>query len=82
MSKHIRSSDFFDLLDDYTGPEELRAAYLAGQWTCWGDDEPSEYEWACMLTDAQAVICDWRGARLDTTLAALRQSADSCLEGV
>lgn len=49
----------FQLMDEYSGPEADRVSYLAGQFTCFGDDL-SDAEISTNLSEAEAIVLNWR----------------------
>ncbi len=47
---------WFEALDGYTGTEANRSAWLATQWSVYGE----EADWNALRADAELVIAEWR----------------------
>lgn len=60
---------WFDALDQYQGEEADRIAWLAGEWTSYGDDlTEAERHWN--LQAATALVREWKARRNIADLAA------------
>jgi hypothetical protein len=50
---------WFEALDGFTGLEANRSAWLATQWSVYGE----EADWNALRADAELVIAEWRKTR-------------------
>jgi hypothetical protein len=61
-------TEWFELMDDYEGKEVNRAAWLATQWSVYGE-ENSDAEWVELRHTAELLIAEWRAQRNADTIA-------------
>jgi hypothetical protein len=59
----IGNLDFwFEVLDEYSGPEAARCGWLASQWTSFGDDI-TDADWVVLMHHAELLIAEWRARK-------------------